>query len=72
MRLTAVLFWQPFYNLTGKEFFQDLNSTFLELIDGSSNLENVPLGQQFVKARGLDVIFALDSSADISDTSWPK
>ncbi|KAH9985800.1 phospholipase B [Russula compacta] len=61
----------PFYNLSGKADFQDLNSTWLELIDGSSNGENVPLGQQFVKARDLDVVIAVDSSSDIP-TGWPN
>ena len=46
--------------------------TWLELIDGSSNLENVPLGQHFVRARGLDVVVAIDSSADITGINWPK
>ncbi|KAF8499632.1 phospholipase B [Russula emetica] len=62
----------PFYNLAEKQSFQDLNSTWLELIDGSSNQENVPLGQQFVRARGLDVVVALDSSGDIASTGWPN
>jgi hypothetical protein len=62
---------QPFYNLSGKANFEDLNSEWLELIDGSSNGENVPLGQQFVRARGMDVVVAIDASADLA-TSWPK
>jgi lysophospholipase len=48
-----------------------MNSKWLELIDGSSNKENVPLGQQFVNVRGLDVIVAIDASADTA-TNWPK
>jgi lysophospholipase len=48
-----------------------LDAKWLELIDGSSNKENVPLGQLFVKARDLDVIIAVDSTADIP-TLWPK
>jgi len=43
----------------------------LELIDGGSNLENIPLGPMFVKARGLDVIIAVDGSAD-DYNSWPN
>ncbi|KAN0111415.1 phospholipase B [Russula decolorans] len=60
----------PFYNLAGKENFQDLNSTWLELIDGSSNQENVPVGQLFVRARGLDVVVALDASANLDSPVW--
>jgi lysophospholipase len=72
VRLIAVLFCQPFYNIAGKQNFQDLESNWLELIDGSSNLENVPLGQLFVKARGLDVVVAVDSTASTLGTRWPK
>ncbi len=72
MRLTAILSRQPFYNLTEKQGFQDLNSTWLELIDGSSNGENVPLGQLFVRARGLDVVVAVDATANIPGVRWPK
>ncbi|KAH9011013.1 phospholipase B [Lactarius pseudohatsudake] len=61
----------PFYNLTGKANFEDLNSKWLELIDGASNHENVPLGQHFVKARGIDLVVAIDASADLS-TGWPN
>ncbi|KAH9972599.1 phospholipase B [Lactifluus volemus] len=62
----------PFYNLTGKANFQDLHSEWLELIDGSSNQENLPLGQLFVKARNLDVVVGIDSSAQIPTTNWPN
>jgi lysophospholipase len=52
--------------------FQDVNSTWLELIDGGSNLEGIPLGQQFVRARGLDVVVAVDGSSDDLKTNFPK
>ena len=71
MRLTSTTKRQAFYNLTGKANFEDLNSKWLELIDGSSNHENVPLGQHFVKARGMDVVVAIDASSDIP-SGWPK
>jgi lysophospholipase len=48
-----------------------VNSTWLELIDGSSNGENIPLGQQFVRARGMDVVIAVDGSSN-TPTNWPK
>ncbi|THH04642.1 hypothetical protein EW146_g10126 [Bondarzewia mesenterica] len=51
--------------------FEDSGSRWLELIDGSSNRENVPLGPMFVKARGLDVILAVDASAD-DPQGWPN
>ncbi|KAL5528334.1 hypothetical protein ACEPAF_7470 [Sanghuangporus sanghuang] len=61
----------PFQSLK-PDTFEDSNSTWLDLIDGSSNLENVPLGALFVKARGLDVILGLDSSADDPTFRWPN
>ncbi|KAI0256379.1 phospholipase B [Lactifluus subvellereus] len=61
----------PFYNLAGKANFQDLNSKWLELIDGSSNHENIPIGQLFVKAREMDVVVAVDASSNITN-HWPN
>jgi lysophospholipase len=55
-----------------KSTFADSSSRWLELIDGSSNGENVPLGTQFVRARGLDVVVAADASADLSGVNWPS
>jgi len=48
-----------------------LNSTWLDLIDGGSNEEVIPLGQLFVRARGLDVVVAVDGSWD-SNSKFPK
>jgi len=59
----AAIWPNPFHNIDGKQNFQDMSSTSLELIDGGSNLEDLPLGQQFVKARGLDVVVAVDGSS---------
>lgn len=44
--------------------FQDANATWLELLDGASNSENVPYAPLFVRKRALDVIVTLESSAD--------
>ncbi|KAA1473978.1 phospholipase B [Dentipellis sp. KUC8613] len=52
--------------------FEDSNSSWINLIDGSSNGENVPLGPMFVKARGLDVVVAVDASADDPNNAWPN
>lgn len=49
----------------------DSKATWLELIDGGLNLENVPLNPLFVRARHLDTIIAIDGSAD-EDDNWPK
>lgn len=52
--------------------FQDTNATWLELIDGSSNQENIPYGPLLVNARGVDVIVTLEGSADDPVNNWPK
>ncbi|KAF8973334.1 lysophospholipase catalytic domain-containing protein [Flammula alnicola] len=54
------------------ESFQDANATWLELIDGSSNQENIPYGPLLVKARNLDVIVTLEGSADDPVNNWPN
>jgi lysophospholipase len=51
--------------------FQDAGASWLELIDGSSNAENVPYGPLFVRKRAVDVIVTLESSAD-DINNFPK
>ena len=51
--------------------FQDSSSQWLSLVDGGSNLEQIPLGTLFTKARMVDVIVAVDASSDDPDR-WPK
>ncbi|KAI0766492.1 phospholipase B [Irpex lacteus] len=60
----------PFHGIKN-DTFEDSGSKWLELIDGSSNAENVPLGPMFVTARGLDMVVAVDGSADDLQ-SWPN
>ncbi|TFY82193.1 hypothetical protein EWM64_g1817 [Hericium alpestre] len=52
--------------------FQDAAYDRLELIDGGSNGENVPIGPMFVRARAMDLIVAIDGSFDTEDNTWPK
>ena len=40
-------------------------------MDGGSNLEQVPFGSLLVKIRGIDVVVAVDASAD-DPNRWPK
>lgn len=61
----------PFHNLAPSSFV-DTQSRWLELIDGGSNNENLPLGALLVKARALDVLVAIDASNDIDDMKWPN
>ncbi|EXJ96090.1 lysophospholipase [Capronia coronata CBS 617.96] len=47
------------------------NSTRLTLVDGGEDLENIPLHPLIQPIRNVDVIFAVDSSAD-TDYNWPN
>ena len=64
------IFLQPFQGIKS-DSYEDSGSNWLNLIDGSSNQESVPLGPMFVRARGLDVVVAVDASADTSN-NFPK
>ena len=47
-----------------------VESEYLFLVDGGEDQENIPLVPLIQKQRDLDVIFALDNSAD-TNSSWP-
>jgi lysophospholipase len=68
--MCAQLVSQPFQGIN-PGVYQDSSSTWIELVDGATNKENVPLGPLFIKARHLDVIVAIDGSADDAD-NWPQ
>ncbi|KAF9241566.1 phospholipase B [Melanogaster broomeanus] len=51
--------------------FQDSSSEWLSLVDGGSNLEQVPLGSLLAKARAVDVVVAVDASSD-DPNHWPN
>ncbi|KAF7980794.1 hypothetical protein HWV62_36869 [Athelia sp. TMB] len=61
---------QPFQAINTATFGEH-NATSLELVDGGLGLENIPLGPLYVNSRGLDVVFAVDGSADTTD-AWPN
>ncbi|CAA7263207.1 unnamed protein product [Cyclocybe aegerita] len=61
----------PFQGLDIPDF-QDVNASWLELIDGSSNQENIPYGPLLVRARNLDVIVTAEGSADDPVNNWPN
>ncbi|KAH3903297.1 lysophospholipase family protein SCDLUD_000922 [Saccharomycodes ludwigii] len=46
------------------------NSSYLYLVDGGEDDQNIPLVPLLQQERGVDIIFALDSSAD-TEESWP-
>ncbi|KAM0417481.1 hypothetical protein ACHAPT_012545 [Fusarium lateritium] len=56
--------WNPSTNPNQKDFQ-------LSLVDGGEDLQNIPLHPLIQPMRGVDVIFAVDSSADTT-YNWPN
>ena len=61
--------FQPFQGIN-PGIFQDSDSKWIELVDGSTNKENIPIGPLLVKARNVDVIVAIDAGAEDAN-DWP-
>jgi lysophospholipase len=59
----------PFYGWNNRTN-PNHNSTQLTLVDGGEDNQNIPLNPLIQPARHVDVIFAIDSSADTNET-WP-
>ncbi|KAE9401546.1 phospholipase B [Gymnopus androsaceus JB14] len=70
-RADDVANWPNPFQQVKTSTYDDTNSTWLSLIDGASNGENIPLGPLFVRERALDVIVPLDGSAD-DPNNWPN
>ncbi|GAA5828184.1 hypothetical protein JCM11251_002624 [Rhodosporidiobolus azoricus] len=51
--------------------FESAGNNILQITDGGENGENVPIGPLLVKAREVDIVFAMDASAD-TDQTWPN
>ena len=60
----------PFYGFHNSSN-PDAEQRILNMVDGGENLENLPLQPLIQPERNVDVIFAVDSSAD-TDSSWPN
>ncbi|KAF4855132.1 Lysophospholipase [Colletotrichum siamense] len=56
--------WNPSTNVNAKE-------SQLSLVDGGEDLQNIPLHPLIQPERAVDVIFAVDSSAD-TNFNWPN
>ncbi|TDZ20510.1 Lysophospholipase [Colletotrichum orbiculare MAFF 240422] len=56
--------WNPASNLNA-------NQSQLSLVDGGEDLQNIPLHPLIQPSRAVDVIFAVDSSAD-TNFNWPN
>lgn len=60
----------PFYHY-GTAHNLNANSTVLTLVDGGEDLQNIPLHPLTLSYREVDVIIAVDSSADTA-SHWPN
>lgn len=56
------------YNVEGN---RNANSTILSLVDGGEDLQNIPLHPLLWSRRNVDIIIAVDSSAD-TRSHWPN
>ena len=61
----------PFYGFNPSGDSKVADTEQLNLVDGGEDGQNIPLNPLIQPARGVDVIFAIDSSAD-TDLSWPN
>ncbi len=60
----------PFFQYN-PEVNRNANSQTLDLVDGGEDLQNIPLHPLIWSLRDVDVIIAVDSSAD-TETHWPN
>ncbi|GAA5972657.1 hypothetical protein JCM11641_002960 [Rhodosporidiobolus odoratus] len=55
----------------GGATFESADNDILQITDGGENGENVPIGPLLVRSREVDVVFAMDASADTT-YGWPN
>ena len=67
---TAIYSPNPFYKVK-RSVNPAADSTSLTLVDGGLDGQNIPLEPLIQPSRNLDVVFAVDSSADTT-TNWPN
>ncbi|KAK9455611.1 lysophospholipase catalytic domain-containing protein [Dipodascopsis uninucleata] len=60
----------PFYGVQTGTSTNITKSAQLDLVDGGEDYQNIPLQPLINPLRGLDVVFAIDNSAD-TDENWP-
>ena len=61
----------PFYGYDPSGQSPNADQTALTMVDGGEDLQNIPLHPLIQPRRNVDVIFAIDSSAD-NDYHWPN
>ncbi|KDQ57464.1 hypothetical protein JAAARDRAFT_130109 [Jaapia argillacea MUCL 33604] len=62
----------PFYMTVPATRWSGTSLPTLGLVDGTSNLESIPMGQLLLSSRNLDVIIAADASSDDPIHQWPN
>ncbi|TFK53593.1 lysophospholipase [Heliocybe sulcata] len=65
IELDASVYPNPFYGLA-RDTYIDSNQTYLSLVDGGFDNESIPFQPLLVKARGVEVILAVDGTADVN------
>ena len=60
----------PFFGYRN-ESNKNAKSSTLTLVDGAEDTQNIPLQPLLQPSRRVDVIFALDASADRGQQNWP-
>ena len=65
----AIYYPNPFYRYQPSTN-ENAQTQLLTLVDGGEDLQNIPLQPLLQPARQVDVIFAIDSSAD-TESNWP-
>ncbi|KAI9724174.1 MAG: Lysophospholipase 1 [Chrysothrix sp. TS-e1954] len=60
----------PFYHFNNKTN-RNADSKRLTLVDGGEDLQNIPFNPLIQPIRNVDIVFAIDSSADTND-NWPN
>ncbi|KAH7887262.1 lysophospholipase catalytic domain-containing protein [Phlebopus sp. FC_14] len=66
IELDVAIWPNPFYGVAPDTFIAS-NQTDLTLVDGGEDGEVIPLQPLLVKARGVDVILAIDATADVNN-----
>ena len=61
----------PFFGYNPTGMSPNADQTSLTMVDGGEDLQNIPLHPLIQPSRNVDVIFAIDSSAD-TNTHWPN
>ncbi|KAF5023425.1 hypothetical protein F66182_4525 [Fusarium sp. NRRL 66182] len=61
----------PFFGWNRTGHSRNADTRQLTLVDGGEDLQNIPLHPLIQPERAIDIIFAIDSSAD-TDNNWPN